>query len=239
MDNGMYARNRSFYGSIWKRARLRGPAGFNTWKTVEEITTGPGRCLEVGPGLRPRFPLDRAFFGDLSPEAARKLAARGARAFLGNVAALPFADASFDAACAIDVVEHAGDPLRAVGEISRILRPGGRLLLAVPLYAKSWTAFDDVVGHRARFEPRELLRGLEVSGLRVEKSAAFGLLPRNRLLVRVGAWFLARFRTPAAWFEDRLVLPVARVFQRPVRWAAGFQCAPEADGIILLCEKTR
>jgi ubiquinone/menaquinone biosynthesis C-methylase UbiE len=61
--------------------------------------------------------------------AARALAAeRGiinVRFELGNLYALPFPDASFDLAFAHTVLEHLGDPLRALREMRRVLRPGG------------------------------------------------------------------------------------------------------------------
>jgi len=45
---------------------------------------------------------------------------------------LPFRDGAFDAALNIVVLEHTRDPARVLAEIARVLRPGGRLLLAAP-----------------------------------------------------------------------------------------------------------
>ena len=53
----------------------------------------------------------------------------------------------------------------------------------------------------------------------------------------IGAFFLARLRGPAVWFEDRVVLPLAHRFQRPLRWSPGFVEDEGADGVILWCEK--
>lgn len=51
---------------------------------------------------------------------------------LGDLTALPIAAASFDACINIVTLEHVREPGRALQEIGRILKPGGRLLLAVP-----------------------------------------------------------------------------------------------------------
>jgi 2-polyprenyl-6-hydroxyphenyl methylase / 3-demethylubiquinone-9 3-methyltransferase len=43
----------------------------------------------------------------------------------GDALALPFEDGSFDAVCAMDVLEHLESPQRAIAESSRVLAPGG------------------------------------------------------------------------------------------------------------------
>ncbi len=64
---------------------------------------------------------------------ALKRAAPAAAVCRGDVAALPFADASFDAYCSVGVVEHFEDgPQRALAEAARVLRKDGRLLVSVP-----------------------------------------------------------------------------------------------------------
>jgi SAM-dependent methyltransferase len=50
----------------------------------------------------------------------------------GDIVALPFPDGSFDAVIVAEVLEHIPDDERAMGEIARILRPGGRLAVTVP-----------------------------------------------------------------------------------------------------------
>jgi 2-polyprenyl-6-hydroxyphenyl methylase / 3-demethylubiquinone-9 3-methyltransferase len=41
---------------------------------------------------------------------------------------LPFSDASFTMVCCCDALEHVDDPDRVIGEISRVLKPGGAFL---------------------------------------------------------------------------------------------------------------
>lgn len=45
---------------------------------------------------------------------------------------MPFADASFEAVCSINVLEHVPDPAAALAESARVLAPGGRCLAVTP-----------------------------------------------------------------------------------------------------------
>jgi SAM-dependent methyltransferase len=51
-----------------------------------------------------------------------------------DVQRLTYADASFDLVTHCDVLEHVPDDMRALSELKRILRPGGRMLFTVPLH---------------------------------------------------------------------------------------------------------
>jgi 2-polyprenyl-6-hydroxyphenyl methylase/3-demethylubiquinone-9 3-methyltransferase len=57
--------------------------------------------------------------------AARHDATRSVRYVAGDALSLPFADQSFDVACAMDFLEHVEEPDRVVAEVSRVLLPGG------------------------------------------------------------------------------------------------------------------
>ena len=50
----------------------------------------------------------------------------------GDAEALPVADGCADAVVMLDIVEHLGDPRRAMAEVHRVLRPGGVLVVSVP-----------------------------------------------------------------------------------------------------------
>jgi SAM-dependent methyltransferase len=49
----------------------------------------------------------------------------------GDANALPFEDGSFDVACSVGAIHLLEEPLQALGEMVRVLAPGGRLLVAV------------------------------------------------------------------------------------------------------------
>lgn len=51
---------------------------------------------------------------------------------VSDITAIPVADHSFDAAMCIEVLEHLPDPIAAIRELARIVRPGGGLILTAP-----------------------------------------------------------------------------------------------------------
>ena len=161
--------NRRFYDPMWTDARLVGPERFNTWPLVSELAARPGLRLEVGPGLRPRLPIEGTCFVDMSAPAVGKLRASGAHALRGFVNALPFADRTFQLVCALDIVEHVADEDGALSELARVAAPGATLLLSVPLHPAQWTTFDDFVGHCRRYEPDRLVAKLAEHGFAIER----------------------------------------------------------------------
>jgi SAM-dependent methyltransferase len=135
-------RSRAFFASTagrWDRLReelfgqspdLRALPGLldETW-TVADLGCGTGPIAEA---LAPF--VERVIGIDTSPEmlrAARRRVGGLANVELrrGDVEALPLADDSVDAAIAVLVLHHLAEPQRALGEIGRVLRPGGRLLV--------------------------------------------------------------------------------------------------------------
>ena len=57
---------------------------------------------------------------------------------LGDACALPFADASFDVVCAMDLLEHVEHPDRLIAEASRVLGPSG--LMFFHTFNRTWLA---------------------------------------------------------------------------------------------------
>jgi SAM-dependent methyltransferase len=230
--------NRDYYDALWAGAQLVEPQRFNTWPLVESLLARGAPRLEVAPGLRPRLPLEETHFVDVSEPALSKLQARGASVTLSLVTALPFASGSFDLVCALDIVEHVDDEDGALSELSRVATPGATLLLSVPLHPARWTAFDDFVGHRRRYEPTRLWDKLAQHRLRVERSAVFGMQPKSSRVLDLGMWWLTHQRERAMRWYNRVFMPLGLRFQRRLDVHTGIIATDQVDEILMVCRKS-
>jgi SAM-dependent methyltransferase len=228
--------NRKYYNSLWSGARLVEPQRFNTWPLVQSLLP-LGARLEIAPGLRPRLPLQETQFVDISEPALVKLRERGASVTMSQVTSLPFASASFDLVCALDIVEHVDDEDGALSEISRVTKPGAVLLLSVPLHPSRWTPFDDFVGHRRRYEPERLAKKLTEHRLVVERSALYGMQPRSSRLLDLGMWWLTHRREQALWWYNCAFMPLGLRFQKKLDFHSGMMDAEQVDEVLMVCRK--
>jgi SAM-dependent methyltransferase len=228
--------NRRYYDSLWSGARLVEAHRFNTWPLVASVL-GERRRLEVAPGLRPRLPIDGTQFIDISAPALTMLQRRGGSVVRGTVTSLPYPDGAFDLVCALDIVEHVDDDASAWSEIVRVAATGAVLLLSVPLHPARWTAFDDFVGHKRRYEPAELAARLKQHGLAVERSAIFGMQPRSSRLLDLGMWWLTHHRAWAMWWYNRAFMPLGVHFQDKLSLAPGMIDTRAVDEVFLVCRK--
>ena len=107
-------------------------AASGSYRTLVDIGTGTGRILEI---LAPH--VERGIGVDLSREmlaiARDNLERAGLRhcyVRLADMYRLPFEDASIDLISVHQVLHFAEEPARVIGEAARLLRPGGRLVVA-------------------------------------------------------------------------------------------------------------
>jgi SAM-dependent methyltransferase len=83
---------------------------------------------------------------------------------------------AFDAITLWHVLEHVHEPNKYIDTLKRILKPGGKILIAVPnytsrdaeVYREHWAAYD-VPRHLYHFSPRAMEALIEKHGLQIEK----------------------------------------------------------------------
>lgn len=122
-----------------------------------------GRLLDVGCGSKPYKSLFavEAYIGlDIDSEMSRK---RSIADYLYDGKSFPFADSSFDAVLCNQVLEHVFNPDEFLGEIVRVLNPGGKLLLTVPFV---WDEHEQPYDY-ARYSSFGLRALLEKQGLKI------------------------------------------------------------------------
>lgn len=102
---------------------------------------------------------------------AQKLGIPNVEFVEGDALSLPFEDESFDAVVCQTVLIHLGDPAGAVGEMSRVLKPGGTFMAAeyhtlfcdLPIEADRLQSTDDELSEQARFT-KMIVQGYRTTG---------------------------------------------------------------------------
>lgn len=128
------------YNDYWNGREDAGPGpGENEiFETVLSVIKPGGALLDAGCGrgafIKLAAPLFSRLCGtDLAAPAAEAVRALGFEAVEADVSGpLPLAADSFDACTCLDVIEHVIDPLAALKELHRVIKPGGQLVLSTP-----------------------------------------------------------------------------------------------------------
>ena len=122
----------------------------------------PGRAVDVGCGSGATALWSCAYLGwhvtglEYSSVAATLAASRGLPVIRGDARRLPFPDGSMDLVMSTDMREHIEEDEAVAPETVRVLRPGGRALVAVPCSMRLWSGHDVAFGHVRRYEREEL-----------------------------------------------------------------------------------
>jgi SAM-dependent methyltransferase len=82
------------------------------------------RVLDVGSGAKPYYP----FFAEGAAEYVGVDARDSGAELQGQAEELPVESGRYDIVLCTQVLEHAADPARVVGELRRVVAPGGRVL---------------------------------------------------------------------------------------------------------------
>lgn len=108
---------------------------------------------------------------------------------------------TFDVITCLDVLEHIDDDTAALRTITKLLRPGGRLIMTVPAYPWLFSYWDEISGHYRRYSRPHLLQVLKKAGLQpVKISHLYSFLMPIAIPFRYLRHLLFKHKTPPSDF---------------------------------------
>lgn len=146
-----------------------------------------------------------------------------------DIIAIPVPDATFDAVLCTEVLEHVPEPLEAVAEMGRILKPGGVMLLTAPLGS---ILHQEPYHYYGGYTPYWYRRVLTQEGFEVESIEAnqgffslFGQEAQRYVLILRSP---EAKRTPLLmrlklWLLSLLMLPLAHLLPLLGNWLDGLK----------------
>ena len=164
---------------------IKGTDSTGSPRRVLEVGCGAGRMAKAIKFYRP----DLEVLGiDISKRAISeaKLNSQGVKFLVGDAYQLPFEDKSFEAVLMFDLLEHLEEPLEALREVKRVLKPKGIFSsftpiegnpLSIPGLTKKLFGVagkEKYAGHIQQYTLEELLELLRQSHLRFLKKRYFG-----------------------------------------------------------------
>ncbi len=239
-DAAASADQRSYYDARYRVGYMQGFGDFyeacrvrTIVATLNKIDIQPRKAIDFGCGearyldvLKARFPTAELYGADVSPVALD--IARRERPY-GNYLpvvddGIDVPDATFDLVLSIEVLEHVADVRRSIREISRVLAPGGLLLVTTPCanrWSIEWLAMrlrgglqrsadgfgrfaSDEPGHLRRLTSAELGRLLADEGIEVVKARFRGQVFAYPLATRRARRLPHRVRVALGMLDWRL-----------------------------------
>jgi SAM-dependent methyltransferase len=147
---------------------------------------------------------------------------------------LPLRSSAVDVVLAADLLEHLDDDGACLGEVCRVLRPGGHAVVLVPAFGWLWGPQDERSHHRRRYERAGLLEAVTRAGLTPQRATYLNalLLPPIALARLFLRWFRLPVRsenTITPHWADR---PLRAIFEAELSWLRRWDLP---WGVSLLC----
>lgn len=127
---------------------------------------------------------------------------------VSDITAIPEADASFDAVLCTEVFEHVPDPIGALRELARLLRPGGLLILTAPFVSNThYSPYHFCTGFSRYFYEKHLAElGMVVECVEPNGSFFAVLAQELRRVTWVADRYCGRRPGPLLRFASKLTL---------------------------------
>ena len=219
-------------------------------ETIQHHITSPvEQALDIGCGTGGNLPVlsrfSKVVIGlDTSPQALDYCRSRGWNTvrLIQKDGRLQFADETADLVTMFDILEHVADERPLLGEIRRVLRPDGLLIITVPAFQFLWSEHDIALHHYRRYTRKKLTRLLTDEGLKIVSASyvitfSFPIIIAYRLLK--GA---LNFLHPHASKASYVRLPAAlnAFFIRILAWESkllGYITFPFGTSVLIVATK--
>ncbi|HEY4482974.1 MAG TPA: methyltransferase domain-containing protein [Candidatus Paceibacterota bacterium] len=160
---------------------------------------------------------------DISPDVTRKALERLKKAginvegIVGDMRALPYENNFFDYIFTMGTIEHIPEPIMAMREMYRVLKPGGKAVVGVP-YKYEWfgksIALDILAYLGIKEDGREFSFGWKQLSSELE-SCGFKVIARD------GPYFMPWFIRATDWFFAQH-MPAGFVITKPFIWMSDY-----------------
>lgn len=91
----------------------------------------------------------------------------------GDATKMPLPNDYFDIVSVLDTLEHVEDDKSVFKETFRVLKPGGILLVTVPVYQWLWSRHDEIMHHVRRYNKKDILEKCQKEGFNILKKSYF------------------------------------------------------------------
>ena len=159
----------------------------------------------------------------LAQTSKNRLGWRNVELVKGNAEILPFSAESFDLIFAFETVEHINDEEAAISEITRVLKPGGTLVISVPIefgLALLLKALARVIlRRRRRYSFHELITAAILCRPgKIERDEHKGYDYRDTVkhLRKFHINLVKLYRYPFKWLPDKLNGGIIALFSKPL-----------------------
>jgi SAM-dependent methyltransferase len=155
-------------GQLRRRLRVKSPV-------ILEVGSASGFLLER---LQSVFPEATVIGSDYSPRIVAALAERAPTipVLQFNLLACPLPAGCINAAVLLNVLEHISDDCRALGEVHRVLKPGGIAVVEVPAGPHLYDVYDRHLMHHRRYSLADLKAKAVQAGFEIVTASHLGFL---------------------------------------------------------------
>ena len=135
---------------------------------------------------------------------------------VGSADNLPFDDEQFDLVLHCEVLEHIENDKKVLSEIFRVLQPGGRLILSVPVPPAPYYDSEHV---REGYTLEQISQLLQDSGFEILRHQ-YCMFEISKQIMKFEGWWKTRFK-----------LPLPSLFLLPVYWERIFQLSMSENNL--------